>query len=144
MWWEALKSQQLQWGSLGCVEEEGVSPKPDEEHEHWEVLALYRAMKDAESVRERGKGMDEGGKGEREGETKGIWEAEIGLRKERKEGGWEERRKERKEERREGGREGRVEGEREEEIGSRKDKRNFLDGREAGLATCVQRCCSGS
>ena len=81
---------------------------------------------------------------EREGETKGIWEAEIGLRKERKEGGWEERRKERKEERREGGREGRVEGEREEEIGSRKDKRNFLDGREAGLATCVQRCCSGS
>ena len=37
----------------GCVQEEGVSPKPDEECEHWEVLALYRAMEDAESVRER-------------------------------------------------------------------------------------------
>ena len=52
-WWEAFEGQQLQWGSLGCVQEEGVSPKPDEEHEHWKVLALYGAMEDAESVRER-------------------------------------------------------------------------------------------
>ena len=44
-------------------------------------------MEDAASVREGGKGMDEGGNGEREGETKGIWEAEIGLRKEMKGGG---------------------------------------------------------
>lgn len=34
VWWEAIDCQQLQWGSLGCVQEEGVSPKPDEEREH--------------------------------------------------------------------------------------------------------------
>ena len=53
VWWEAVDGQQLQWGSLGCVQEDGVSPKPDEEREHREVLTLCRAMEDAESVRER-------------------------------------------------------------------------------------------
>ena len=52
---------------------------------------------------------------------KGIWEAEIRSRRERKGGGWEESRKRR---------EGRVEGDRK-KIGSRKDGKE-ISGREGG------------